>query len=378
MKVPATDAEGDGVSDAPGYFNYSYGVASDGSLVAEGPGETFLRLTGYTHEDLSGLDAWQRFVHPDDLHEAQDIIGHLLRGEAWAGIFRVVTKTGSIRLMHFSHRLVRGEDGRVERIDGRGIDITEHESLRALLTQRDASLRLLASEVPIVLWSTDANLTFTSSTGSGLAGLGLQPNQVVGMTLEEFFVTTDEAFGPLEASHRALKGETVPFDVEWGGRYFKSVVEPFYDAQGTIVGTIGVAVDATDRLELETRIHDLEREVLVLRHGRAEALPGASPTDDVLRVGDLEIDRTELVVRRGDEILPLTPIEFRLLLELAGHAGHVMTRAALLEKVWGYDFFGGPGVVNMAIRRLREKVEVDPTTPTLIQTVRGVGYRLLG
>jgi DNA-binding response OmpR family regulator len=195
------------------------------------------------------------------------------------------------------------------------------------------------------------------------------------MTFREFFVTDDEAFTPIEASNRALKGETVPFDLEWGGRYFRALVEPLRDARGTTIGTIGVAVDATDRLELETRIHELEREILVLRHGRSGSTESAA--GEILRVGDLEIDPAEFVCRRGDEILPLTPIEFRLLLELAQNAGHVLTRAVLLEKVWGYDFFGGPGVVNMGIRRLREKVERDPTNPTLIQTVRGVGYRLL-
>jgi DNA-binding response OmpR family regulator len=100
---------------------------------------------------------------------------------------------------------------------------------------------------------------------------------------------------------------------------------------------------------------------------------------DALYVGDLLIDRKRGQVRRGNEIIDLTPTEFRLLLYLAHHPGQVLSRAQILDAVWDY----APDVeseraVNVHIHRLREKVELDPSRPQLILTVPGIGYRLIG
>ncbi|MCP2317742.1 DNA-binding response regulator, OmpR family, contains REC and winged-helix (wHTH) domain [Nocardia amikacinitolerans] len=81
-------------------------------------------------------------------------------------------------------------------------------------------------------------------------------------------------------------------------------------------------------------------------------------------------------VRRGDEQLHLTLTEFRLLCELADAAGRVLSRAALLERVWDRGFFGDQRIVDVHMRRLRTKIERDPSDPRLVITVRGLGYRL--
>jgi DNA-binding response OmpR family regulator len=72
----------------------------------------------------------------------------------------------------------------------------------------------------------------------------------------------------------------------------------------------------------------------------------------------------------------LTKTEFRLLTELAENRGRVLSREVLLERVWGYGYFGDSRLVDVHVRRLRRKVESDPANPTLIVTVRGLGYRL--
>ncbi|MCK4472684.1 MAG: response regulator transcription factor [Anaerolineae bacterium] len=105
----------------------------------------------------------------------------------------------------------------------------------------------------------------------------------------------------------------------------------------------------------------------------------AAASADVLYAGDLVIDRNRGQVRRGNEIVNLTPTEFRLLVYLARHPGQALSRAQILDAVWGY----APDVeseraVNVHIRRLREKVELDPSRPMLILTVPGIGYRLVG
>jgi DNA-binding response OmpR family regulator len=81
-------------------------------------------------------------------------------------------------------------------------------------------------------------------------------------------------------------------------------------------------------------------------------------------------------VRRGEEELHLTLTEFRLLCELAEHAGRILSRRTLLERVWEHDFFGDERLVDVHIRRLRTKVERDPAHPRIVVTVRGLGYRL--
>ncbi|MFD0204140.1 MULTISPECIES: response regulator transcription factor [Saccharothrix] len=100
--------------------------------------------------------------------------------------------------------------------------------------------------------------------------------------------------------------------------------------------------------------------------------------DEVLRLGELEVQpHTSTVLRAGEEV-HLTRTEFRLLVELASAEGRVVSREQLLQRVWGYDYFGDTRLLDVHIRRLRRKVEPDPDDPELIVTVRGVGYRVAG
>ena len=95
-----------------------------------------------------------------------------------------------------------------------------------------------------------------------------------------------------------------------------------------------------------------------------------------MRFADLEIVPQEGTVTRNGEPIHLTKTEFRLLVELAANAGRVFSREALLEKVWGHDYFGDGRLVDVHIRRLRTKVEADPAEPRYVVTVRGLGYKL--
>ena len=101
----------------------------------------------------------------------------------------------------------------------------------------------------------------------------------------------------------------------------------------------------------------------------------ASRRQPALTVGDLRLDMGTRSVRRGGRALQLQAREFALLEYLMRHAGHVVTRAMLLEAVWGYDFDPRGNIIDMHIHRLRGKVERDGEPP-LIQTVPGAGYSL--
>ena len=107
------------------------------------------------------------------------------------------------------------------------------------------------------------------------------------------------------------------------------------------------------------------------------ALRRAGGGEDVatLRLGPLAIDVAGRSVLRDGAEIPLTRTEFDLLLELVRHSGQVLTRDVLLDRVWGYDYLGDSRLVDVAIQRLRAKVETDPAAPELIQTVRGSGYK---
>ena len=103
----------------------------------------------------------------------------------------------------------------------------------------------------------------------------------------------------------------------------------------------------------------------------------SSAESRVVVIHDLVLEQETGQVRRGDEILNLTPTEFRMLLYLARHRGQALTRAQIVEAVWGFaPDLESEKTVNVHIRRLREKIELRPEQPTLILTVPGIGYRL--
>ena len=94
----------------------------------------------------------------------------------------------------------------------------------------------------------------------------------------------------------------------------------------------------------------------------------------LLRFGELTIDTGKYEVYRRDELIDLTRREFELIKFLAMHNAQVFSREALMEKVWGYEYYGDVRTVDVTIRRLRTKIEDNPETPRYILTRRGVGY----
>ncbi|MGL4523657.1 MAG: response regulator YycF [Bacilli bacterium] len=99
-------------------------------------------------------------------------------------------------------------------------------------------------------------------------------------------------------------------------------------------------------------------------------------TDTSLYIGELEINQTSYQAFKRGDVVDLTHREFELLLYLAKHIGQVMTREHLLQTVWGYEYYGDLRTVDVTVRRLREKIEDNPSHPTLLVTRRGVGYYL--
>jgi len=141
----------------------------------------------------------------------------------------------------------------------------------------------------------------------------------------------------------------------------------------TIDVVVGLEAGADDYLKKPYEMPELVARIrAALRRRRGTAETGGAA---VLELGPLAIDTAGRTVRRGDEAIALTRTEFDLLVELAQRPGQVLTRDQLLDHVWGYDYLGDSRLVDVAMGRLRAKVERDPATPELLLTVRGSGYK---
>ncbi len=117
----------------------------------------------------------------------------------------------------------------------------------------------LIDQMPAMLWTIDGDLRFTSCRGGALAELGLTPDNLVGLTLFEFFQTEDTAFTPIAATIRALRGETVSYELDWGSRVYRVRVGPGRDGAGEIAGTVAVVFDISDvRREEELLLNEGE------------------------------------------------------------------------------------------------------------------------
>ena len=139
----------------------------------------------------------------------------------------------------------------------------------------------------------------------------------------------------------------------------------------TIDVVVGLEAGADDYVRKPFEVPEL-----VARLRAALRRAGRRPDDaERLHLGALTIDVAGRTVERDGREIPLTRTEFDLLAELTRHAGQVLTRDVLLDRIWGYDYLGDSRLVDVAIQRLRAKVERDPSAPELILTVRGAGYK---
>jgi two-component system, cell cycle sensor histidine kinase and response regulator CckA len=165
--------------------------------------------------------------------------------------------------------------------------------------QSEARLRVLIEQLPAVLWTVDSKLLFTSAVGAGLAQMGLRADQIVGMSLTDYFGSSDPTFAPIAAHRRAVAGEAVTFPVEWNDGSYACHVEPLRDADGAVQGAICMALDVTDRKKLEEQFrqaqkmeavgrlaggiaHDFNNLLMVIQ-GYADLLAERLPQGDTLR-----------------------------------------------------------------------------------------------
>jgi two-component system cell cycle sensor histidine kinase/response regulator CckA len=209
-------------------------------------------LLGYSPSEWTNDPTlWSKRVHPDDARRWDAARRRCMEsGEPIDAQYRILDKCDRLVWVHDRATLV----SRPSEVCGIMTDVTARKSAQFASRQKESNLMATLDQLPVILWTTDAGLRFTSARGGGLGPLNLDDNQLADMTLYEYFGTDDDD-SPVIAPHiAALAGEAVSYEVIWQNRSYEAHVEPMRDATGAIVGVIGVATDVTERKELEDRI----------------------------------------------------------------------------------------------------------------------------
>jgi PAS domain S-box-containing protein len=259
---------------------------------------------------------WAPLVHPDDL---ESLYGEWRRAAdapdgRFEHEFRLRMADGSYRWFVTRARALRDEGGRVIRWVGTSTDVDELKLAGQRLRDSEGRLRMLVEQVPAVLWATDASLRFTTCRGAALAALGYASDEIVGTSMYDFFQTRDERFPAIATARRALGGTPSNYELPWGGRTFQVHVEPLRDAEGAVIGAIGVALDITDRELAERALRDANEQLEQRVRSRTAQLEQAIE-DLAAQVAQRE--RAEAALRQSEEhFKELADSNRRLLQEL--------------------------------------------------------------
>lgn len=193
------------------------------------------------------------FAHPDSKARLHDAIVERERGhfDPTPHEYRMLAPDG--RIIDVEALSVAVEHDGAPAIQTVLRDVTTRREAEAALRDRETRLRLVMQQIPAVLWATDVDGRFTSAAGAGLGALGIDASELVGQLASDYFASVNQA-APSEATRDALGGRSTSFEFEWGHRAVSCNVEPLRSAAGDIEGTLGLAVDITDRKVLETQL----------------------------------------------------------------------------------------------------------------------------
>jgi diguanylate cyclase (GGDEF)-like protein/PAS domain S-box-containing protein len=204
----------------------------------------------------STREEWEKLLHPEDRDRVVASMRRTLETDhPFLEEYRIVLASGSVRVRVGYGKVLRDGEGRPLKWIGVNKDVTEQHRIQNALKESEQKLRTLVTNVPVVLFAIDRHGTFTHSEGKGLESLGLEPGEVVGKSVWDLYRKYPDV---LEHVRRALSGDAHTATVRLGGISFETRYAPYRDADGGVVGVIGVATDVTEQRRADQALHSSE------------------------------------------------------------------------------------------------------------------------
>jgi PAS domain S-box-containing protein len=211
--------------------------------------EAACRMNGYLPDELMGQPLDLLHLVPSTTAGRAALLSRIRHEGTVRGRSRHKRRDGTIVPVEYSASFVTIANRQL--IIGIDRDVSHSIRTETALGDTDTRLRLLVDQLPAVLWTTDRDLRYTSSTGAGLARSGQAASEVIGTTVYEMFKTRDPLYPPIRAHLEALEGKSTSYETEQFGRVFEVYVEPYFDSAREICGCIGVGLDITERVRAE-------------------------------------------------------------------------------------------------------------------------------